>query len=52
MVLHTGDADVLKSHLALWKNIHPTEEKWNPKFLKNQIEKNHESVQWGDNKGF
>lgn len=48
MVLHTGDADVVNSHLALWKNIRPTEGKWNPKFLKNQIEKNHESVQWGD----
>jgi len=44
------DADVLHSHLALCENIHPTEEKGSTKPLKNQIETNQGSVQWGDTK--
>lgn len=40
----------LHSHLALCENIHPTEERGSTKPLKNQIEKNQGSVQWGDTK--
>ena len=47
MLLQARDADLLHSHLALCENVHPTEEKGS---IKNQIEMNQGSVEWGDTK--